>query len=86
MPLWFVFRMARQVQVAVASGGDSETKAGAQAMDALITERNLRTTSYDDWLVLKKMEEDAASESAPRRKFSSVDAMLAALDATQTNG
>jgi ferredoxin--NADP+ reductase len=55
-------------------------KPGPAALDRLAAERGLRLTTYDDWLTIKKLEEEAASHPAPRRKFSTVEEMLKALD------
>jgi ferredoxin--NADP+ reductase len=55
-------------------------KPGPDALDKLAADRDLRLTTYDDWLSIKKMEEEAASHPAPRRKFSTVEEMLDALD------
>jgi len=49
---------------------------GPDALDALIAERDLDAVSFDDWLVLKQLEEDAADDAAPRRKFTDVGDML----------
>ena len=56
-----------------------EAKPGPQAMDALIGRRKLQAVNFDDWLVIKRLEEQAASDGAPRKKFATVKDMLAAL-------
>ncbi len=55
-------------------------KPGPDALDRLADDRGLRLTTYEDWLSIKKMEEEAASHPAPRRKFTTVEEMLQALD------
>jgi ferredoxin--NADP+ reductase len=55
-------------------------KPGADGLDAFAQEHNLRLTSYDDWMTLKKLEEGAVPDPTPRQKFSRVEDMLAALD------
>jgi len=53
---------------------------GPEALDALIVERSLKAVSFDDWLILNRLEEASADEGAPRRKFTHIDDMLAALE------
>jgi adrenodoxin-NADP+ reductase len=62
-------------------GGDA--KPGPEALDALIKERNLQAISFDDWLVIKELEEKAAPEPSPRKKFSTVEGMVEGLNATR---
>ena len=52
---------------------------GIVAFDALAAERRLNPLSFDDWQRIKELEEKAASDPAPRRKFSTVEEMLAGL-------
>ncbi len=52
---------------------------GPHAFDLLVVERGLSPVSFDDWLVIKELEENAASEAAPRRKFPTVEEMLSGL-------
>lgn len=56
-----------------------EAKPGPQGLDGLIGRRKLRPVSFDDWLVINRLEEQAATGDAPRRKFSTVRDMLSAL-------
>lgn len=58
---------------------DGPAKPGPDAFDALAAERNLNPLSFDDWQRIKELEEQAASDPAPRRKFSTVEEMLAGL-------
>ena len=46
----------------------------------MIAERDLNTVSFDDWLTLNRLEEEAADDGAPRRKFTHVGDMLKALE------
>ena len=60
-----------------------EPKPGPAALDALLAARRVRAVSFDDWLVINRLEEEAADEAAPRRKFSTIKDMLAALETAQ---
>ena len=62
---------------------NGETKPGPGALDTLTKERNLQAISFDDWLVIKELEEKAAPEQAPRKKFSTVKGMIEGLNATR---
>jgi NADPH-dependent glutamate synthase beta subunit-like oxidoreductase len=62
-------------------GGDA--KPGPDALDALTKERNLQPISFDDWLVIQELEEKAAPEPSPRKKFSTVEDMIEGLNATR---
>ena len=54
-------------------------KDGPDAFDRIAAERGLRVVSYPEWQVIDRLEEEAAPEGAPRRKFVTPAAMLAAL-------
>ena len=56
------------------------TKHGREALDALLAERNVRVVTYQDWQAINDAEIANAKPGAPRRKFVTVDAMVAALD------
>jgi ferredoxin--NADP+ reductase len=56
------------------------TKPGREALDALLAERNVRVVTYQDWQAINDAEIANAKPGAPRRKFVTVDAMVAALD------
>jgi ferredoxin--NADP+ reductase len=56
-----------------------EPKPGPDGFDRLVREHGLDPVSFDDWLVIKRLEEAAASAGAPRRKFTTVKEMLEAL-------
>jgi hypothetical protein len=51
-------------------------KPGPDAFDRLVVERGLKPVTFDDWLVIKELEERAATDPAPRRKFATVEEML----------
>lgn len=57
-----------------------DPKPGPAALDALAKERKLRVTTYEDWQLLKQLEERAAAGQTPRQKFSRVEDMLTALN------
>jgi NADPH-dependent glutamate synthase beta subunit-like oxidoreductase len=56
------------------------SKPGREALDALLSERNVRVVSYQDWQTIDAAEVSSAKPGAPRRKFVTIDAMVAALD------
>ncbi len=62
-------------------GGDA--KPGPSALDALTKERGLQAISFDDWLVIKELEENAAPDPAPRKKFSTVEGMIEGLNSAR---
>ncbi len=62
-------------------GGNA--KPGPDALDTLTQERNLQVVSFDDWLVIKELEEKAAPEPSPRKKFSTVEGMIEGLNAAR---
>ncbi len=53
---------------------------GPQGLDGLIGRRKLQVVNFDDWLVINRLEEQAATGDAPRRKFSTVRDMLTSLE------
>ena len=60
-----------------------EAKPGPEELNKLTNERNLQVVSYDDWLIIKMLEETAASEPSPRKKFSTIEGMMAGLNAAR---
>ncbi|MDA0786199.1 MAG: FAD-dependent oxidoreductase [Proteobacteria bacterium] len=56
------------------------TKPGREALEALLAERNVRCLTYQDWQTIDAAEVAAAKLGAPRRKFVTIDTMIAALD------
>ncbi|MEE8334747.1 MAG: FAD-dependent oxidoreductase [Alphaproteobacteria bacterium] len=64
---------------------DGPARLGPDGLNALIAERDLNTVSFDDWLTINRLEEEAADEAAPRRKFTKVSDMLDALEKARAN-
>ena len=67
---------ATQIVEDIADG----TKPGREALEALLDERLVRHLRYQDWQTIDAAEVAAAKPGAPRRKFVTIDSMLAALD------
>jgi len=65
---------------------DGPARPGPAALDALIADRSLTAVSFEDWLILNRLEQEAAGAGAPRRKFSHVADMLAALEKARAGG
>lgn len=59
---------------------DGDSKPGPAGLDKFIKDHDLRVTDYQDWQSLKGMEEGAAPDPTPRKKYSTVEEMLTALD------
>lgn len=57
--------------------GDSG-KQGRPALDTLLAQRGVEVVTYRDWQKIEAAEIAAARDGAPREKFTSIDAMLAA--------
>jgi ferredoxin--NADP+ reductase len=55
-------------------------KAGRDGLEPLLTERTVRWVSYEDWKKIDAAEIANAAPEAPRRKFCTVDDMMAVLD------
>jgi ferredoxin--NADP+ reductase len=55
-------------------------KLGRTALERMLTKRNVRAVSYDDWQRIDAAEVASAIGRAPRRKFSTLREMLAVLD------
>ncbi len=56
------------------------SKPGREALRALLAERNVRAITYKEWQAIDEAEQSGAKTGAPRRKFVTVDEMIAALD------
>jgi ferredoxin--NADP+ reductase len=67
---------AEQIVADIADGA----KPGRSALEKLLSERGIRCVGYADWQRIEAAEVAAAPEAAPRRKFVTVDEMLAVLD------
>ena len=62
------YEVAEQVKTAMPPGSDGG-KAGGPGLDALLTERGVEATSFDDWRQIEKAEEAQARAGSPREKF-----------------
>ena len=60
---------------------DSREKGGRPAFETLLAQRKLRAVTFEDWKEIEQVEIANAPALAPRRKFTRVEDMLAALDA-----
>ncbi len=69
---------ARHIKAEVTENG----KPGRPALEDLLRGRGARVVSFADWQRIDAAETEAAPEGAPRRKFTTVAALLAALDGT----
>ena len=69
-------RAAEQIIEDVVDGG----KAGRDGLERLLQERSVRWVSYEDWKKIDAAEISNAAPEAPRRKFCTVEEMLAVLD------
>lgn len=56
------------------------SKPGREALEAHLAERSVRIVDYKDWQAIDAAEASNAKPGSPRRKFVTVDAMVAALD------
>ena len=57
---------------------DDSGKPGRAALDALLTDRGTDVVTFRDWQKIEAAENAAARDGAPREKFTSIEAMLAA--------
>ena len=69
------FLVADQIAEDLPDGGG---KPGRAALDALLAERGVEVVTFRDWQAIERAEVAAARAGAPREKFTSVEAMLAA--------
>lgn len=67
---------AEQIAADIAQG----SKPGRAGLERLLAERNVRWVTFEDWQRIEAAETAAAPPGAPRRKFTRIDEMLAALD------
>jgi NADPH-dependent glutamate synthase beta subunit-like oxidoreductase len=54
-------------------------KQGPAGLDQMLRDRSVRVISFEDWKRIEAAEEAGASHGAPRRKFTSIPEMIAAL-------
>ncbi len=62
------YEVAERIAASMPAGSD-EAKAGGAGLDALLSERGVRPTSYADWRAIEAAETLAAREGAPREKL-----------------
>jgi ferredoxin--NADP+ reductase len=62
------YEVAEQVKTAMPPGTDGG-KAGGGGLDALLNERGVEATSFEDWRSIEKAEEAQARPGSPREKF-----------------
>ena len=62
------YDVAEQVAAAMASARDGG-KGGGERLDALLAERGIKSTNFDDWRRIEAIETAAARHGAPREKF-----------------
>ena len=72
------YEVAEQVAAAMPAGSDAG-KPGGAGLDALLEERGVQSTSFDDWRTIEKAEEAQARPSSPREKFVRVEDWLSVL-------
>lgn len=68
--------VAEHVAKEISDGG----KDGGKGLEALLKEKGVRFVSFEDWKKIEKAEFDAAADPAPRKKFVTVEDMLAVLE------
>jgi len=66
------------VDLILADGVPAGEKPGGSALDALLAERQVAVTTYEDWKRIDAAEVAAGEGERPRTKFTEIDAMLAA--------
>jgi ferredoxin--NADP+ reductase len=62
------YEVAEQVATAMPAGSDGGKQGGA-GLDALLSERGVEATSFDDWRAIEAAEVAAARPGSPREKF-----------------
>ena len=72
------YEVAAQVKAAMPRGSDGG-KAGGEALDAMLRERGVEATSFDDWRAIERAEEAQARPGSPREKFVRPDDWLRVL-------
>ena len=65
---------------------DGPERDGCAAIDEHLEGRGVRVVSFEDWLVIDRLEVEAAPEGAPRKKFITPEEMIAALEAELSAG
>ena len=72
------YEVAEQVKTAVPRGSDGGRRGGA-GLDALLVERGIEATGFDDWRQIEKAEEAQARPGSPREKYVRVEHWLKVL-------
>ena len=72
------YEVAEQIAAAIAPGGSGERE-GAAGLKALLQERGVMATDYDDWRRIEGTETANARPGSPREKFVRVDHWLGSL-------
>ena len=72
-------KLAAEQILADGKGG----KPGRTSFEKLLDGRGIRTVSFEEWQKIEAVEEAAATPPAPRKKFITVEAMLAQLDGVE---
>jgi ferredoxin--NADP+ reductase len=62
------YEVAEQVAAAMPAGSDGG-KSGGAGLDALLTDRGVKATSYEDWRAIEAAEAAAARPGSPREKL-----------------
>jgi len=60
--------------------GAKSSKPGRKSLDKLLSERNVRVVSFDDWKAIEAAEFENADGAHPRKKFVTIREMLDVLD------
>ena len=72
------YEVADQIAAAMPPGSDG-SKPGGEGLAALLAERGVKATSFDDWRRIEAAETAAAREGSPREKMIRVEDWLATL-------
>jgi NADPH-dependent glutamate synthase beta subunit-like oxidoreductase len=70
---------ARIAEMLLSDIGEGSAKAGRDGLDQLLADRGIQPVTFQDWRRIDAAEVAAALDGAPRQKFTSVEAMLAAI-------
>ena len=62
---------------------NGDARDGCTAIDTHLADRGIRVVSFEDWLIIDRLEVEGAPEGAPRKKFITPEEMIAALDAAK---
>lgn len=73
------YEVAEQIAAAMAPGSSSD-RTGVAGLKALLAERGVMPTDYDDWRKIEEQEAANARPGSPREKFVRTDHWLNALD------